>query len=158
MHNDKPTVKALKSLSDSEELKARLEKELQAIVSESKGSIHTSMAVNWEHLQITSHWLWYFKNYWLAKPLNDNMILKLQGYRLYREYRPEKEMTQVDTLSHLPSNKNKDTIDLDVRIELVRFNDKCLNYTRNETRFSYQSFSWDNNNRMARATISKHFY
>lgn len=43
-------------------------------------------------------------------------------------------MTLADTLSHLPCTTNKDTINLDVRIDLVRFNSDHLNDIRNKTR------------------------
>lgn len=43
-------------------------------------------------------------------------------------------MTLVNTLSHLFCTKNKDTVDLDVKIDLVRFSSDRLNDKRNETR------------------------
>ena len=43
-------------------------------------------------------------------------------------------MTLADTLGCLPSTKNKDIIDLKVRIDLVRFSNKHLNDMGNEAR------------------------
>ena len=50
------------------------------------------------------------------------------------EYIPGQEMTLVDTLSHFPSTENTNTIDLDIRVDLVRFRSECLNEIRKETK------------------------
>ena len=50
------------------------------------------------------------------------------------EYIPGLEMTLADTLSRLPSIENTDTIDLDVRVDLVRFRSERLNEVRKETK------------------------
>ena len=50
------------------------------------------------------------------------------------EYIPEQEMTLADTLSRLPSTENTDTIDLDIRIDLVRFRSEHQNEIRKETK------------------------
>ena len=50
------------------------------------------------------------------------------------EYIPRQEMTLADTLSRLPSTENTDTIDLDIRVYLVRFRSKRLNEIRKETK------------------------
>ena len=49
------------------------------------------------------------------------------------EYIPGQEMTLADTLSRLPSTENTDTIDLDIRVDLVRFRSERLNEIRKET-------------------------
>ena len=49
------------------------------------------------------------------------------------KYIPGQETTLADTLSHLPSTENTDTIDLDIRVDLVRFRSERLNEIRKET-------------------------
>ena len=46
------------------------------------------------------------------------------------EYIPGHEMTLADTLSRLHSTKNTDSIDLDIRVDLVRFRSERLNEIR----------------------------
>ena len=69
-----------------------------------------------------------------APPWLQWMIIKLQGYRMQIEYIPGQEMTLADTLSRLPSTENTDTIDLDIRVDLVRFRNERLNEIRKETK------------------------
>lgn len=45
----------------------------------------------------------------------------LQVYQIRIEYKPGKEMTLPDTLSRFLNNRINDTIDLDVRVDFVRF-------------------------------------
>ena len=47
---------------------------------------------------------------------------------------PGQEMTLADTLSRLPSTENTDKIDLDIRVDLVRFRSERLNEIRKETK------------------------
>ena len=69
-----------------------------------------------------------------APPKLQRMIIKLQGYQMRIEYIPGQEMILADTLSRLPSTENTDTIDLDIRIDLVRFRSERLNEIRKETK------------------------
>ena len=62
------------------------------------------------------------------------MIIKLQGYQMQIEYIPGQQMTLADTLSRHPSTENSDTIDLDFRVDLVRFRSEHLNEIRKETK------------------------
>ena len=50
------------------------------------------------------------------------------------EYIPGQEITLADTLSRLQSTENTDTIDLDIRVDLVRFRSERLNEIRKETK------------------------
>ena len=50
------------------------------------------------------------------------------------EYQPGKEIVLADTLSRLPSVHNKETIDLDVRVDFVRFSDERIQELRNKTK------------------------
>ncbi|KAL5021723.1 hypothetical protein ScPMuIL_000878 [Solemya velum] len=56
-----------------------------------------------------------------APPRLQRMLLKLRGYSIQIEYKPVKEMPLPDTLSRLPSTKRSETIDLDVRVDFIRF-------------------------------------
>ena len=62
------------------------------------------------------------------------MLLKPQGYDMEVEYQPGKEIVLADTLSRLPSVHNKETIDLDVRVDFVRFSDERIQELRNKTK------------------------
>ena len=68
-----------------------------------------------------------------APPRLQRMIIKLQGYQMQIKYIPGQEMTLADILSRLPSTENTDTIELDIRVNLVRFRSECLNEIRKET-------------------------
>ena len=50
------------------------------------------------------------------------------------EYIPGQEMTLADTLSRLPRTENTHTIDLDIRVDLLRFRSERLNEIRKETK------------------------
>ena len=50
------------------------------------------------------------------------------------KYIPGQEMTLADTLSRLPSTENTDTINLDIRVDLIRFRSERLNEIRKETK------------------------
>ena len=67
-----------------------------------------------------------------APPRLQRMIIKLQGYQMQIEYILGQEMTLADTLRRLPSTGNTDTIDLDIRADLVRFRNERLNEIRKE--------------------------
>ena len=69
-----------------------------------------------------------------SPPRLQRMLLKLQGYDMEVEYQPGKEIVLADTLSRLPSVHNKETIDLDVRVDFVRFSDERIQELRNKTK------------------------
>ena len=50
------------------------------------------------------------------------------------EYIPRQEMTLAANLSRVPSTENSDTIDLDIRVDLVRFRSERLNEIRKENK------------------------
>ena len=50
------------------------------------------------------------------------------------KYIPGQEMTLADTLSRLPSTENTNTINQDIRVDLLRFRIECLNGIRKETK------------------------
>ena len=50
------------------------------------------------------------------------------------EYKPGKEIVLADTLSRHPSIHNKETIDIDVRVDFVRFSDERIQDLRDKTK------------------------
>ena len=68
-----------------------------------------------------------------APPRLQRMLLKLQGYNFKLEYQPGKELVVADTLSRLPNSTEHETIDLDVRVDRVRFQTDHLNSIREST-------------------------
>lgn len=135
MQNGKPIAYASKSLSDTEKRYACIERELLAIVFGVQ-RFHTYLYGR-QFKVLTDHKplvMILQKTLTSAPPRLQCMILKLQGYQMHIEYVPGKEMTLADTLSRLPSTKNKDTIELDVRVDLVRFSSDRLNDMRTETK------------------------
>ena len=74
------------------------------------------------------------KNLTAAPPRLQQMLLRLQEYDMVIKYRPSKEMLQADGLSILPNNnKNKDVIDLDVKVDFVQFSTEKLTQIRQAT-------------------------
>ena len=61
------------------------------------------------------------KNLSSAPPRLQRLLLKLQGYDYTLEYLKGSEMTTADTLSRLPNEKESQTIDLDIRVDHVKF-------------------------------------
>lgn len=121
IQNKKPIAYASKSLTDTEQRYACIERELLAIV----------FGVQRFHIYLYGHKFKVLTDHKplvmiLQKPLTSapprlqRMMIKLQGYQMQIEYIPGKEMTLADTLSRLPSTENTDMIDLDVRVDLVR--------------------------------------
>ena len=61
------------------------------------------------------------KNLTAAPPRFQRMLLRLQEYDMVIKYRPGSEMLLADGLSRLPSKKNKEVIDLDIKVDFVQF-------------------------------------
>ena len=67
------------------------------------------------------------KNLTAAPPRLQRMLLKLHNYDLHIKYRPGKEMILPDGFSRLPNRQtNNNKIELDIKIDLVRFSTDCL--------------------------------
>ena len=58
------------------------------------------------------------------------MLLRLQEYDMVIKYRPGNEMLLADGLSWLPSEKNKELIELDIKVDLVQFSTEKLTQIR----------------------------
>ena len=135
IQNTKPIAYASKSLTDAEKCYACIERELLAIV----------FGVQRFHIYLYGRQFKVLTDHKplvmiLQKPLTtaprrlQRMIIKLQGYQMQIEYISGQEMTLADTLSRLPSTENTDTIDQDIRVDLVRFRSERLNEIRKETK------------------------
>ena len=113
---------ASKSLSDVEKRYACIERELLAIVF-GMTRFHTylygrqfKVLTDYKPLVMIVQ-----KNLSSAPPRLQRLLLKLQGYNYTLEYLKGSEMTIADTLSRLPNEKESQTIDLDIRVDHVKF-------------------------------------
>lgn len=61
------------------------------------------------------------------------MLLRLQEYDMVIKYRPGKEMLLADGLSRLPNKKNKEVIDLNIKVDFVQFSTEKLTQIRQAT-------------------------
>ena len=131
LQNGRPVAFASKSLSDIETRYACIERELLAIVFGVQ-RFHTylygrSFKVVTDHKPLVMILQKPLVN---APPRLQRMLLKLQGYNFKLEYQPGKELVVADTLSRLPNSSEHETIDLDVRVDHVRFQTDRLNSIR----------------------------
>ena len=134
LQNGRPVAFASKSLSDIETRYACIERELLAIVFGVQ-RFHTylygrSFKVITDHKPLV---MILQKPLVSAPPRLQRMLLKLQGYNFKLEYQPGKELVVADTLSRLPNSTEHETIDLDVRVDHVRFQTDRLNSIREST-------------------------
>ena len=126
---------ASKSLNDTEQRYANIEREMLACVFGAE-RFHTyvfgkQFTIESDHkpLEIISK-----KNLTAAPARLQRMLLRLQRYDYSITYRPGKEMILADSLSRLPSNADDSEIDLDVKVCLIQFSTSRLDELRNETR------------------------
>ena len=135
IQNEGPVAYASKSLSDVEKRYACIERELLAIVFGVQ-RFHTYLYGRYFRI-VTDHKPLVMitqKPVVNAPPRLQRMLLKLQGYNFSIEYKPGKELMLADTLSRLPSLENQETINLDVRVDLVKFQPERLESIRSSTR------------------------
>lgn len=130
-----PVAYASKSLSSAEKRYACIERELLAIVFGTQ-RFHTYLygrkfKVVTDHKPLVAI---IQKGLVNSPPRLQRMLLKLQGYDMEVEYQPGKDIVLADTLSRLPSTHNTETIDLDVRVDFVRFSDERIQELRNKTK------------------------
>jgi hypothetical protein len=117
-----PVAYASKSLSITEQRYACIERELLAIVFGVK-RFHTYLYGRSFHV-ITDHRplvMIMDKPLTSAPPRLQRLLIELQGYNFTITYRPGSENQLADGLSRLPSPHNAATIDLDMRVDHVRF-------------------------------------
>ena len=73
------------------------------------------------------------KNLTAAPARLQRMLLRLQRYDYSITYKPGKEMTLPDSLSHLPKHTTDDTIDLNIKVCFVQFSSNKLAELRGST-------------------------
>ena len=130
----KPIAFASKSLTETEQRYANIERELLAVVFGCEGFrtyiYNCSFEVESDHKPLGMICL---KNLTAAPPRLQRMLLRLQEYDMVIKYRPGSEMLLADGLSRLPSKKNKEVIDLDIKVDFVQFSTEKLTQIRQAT-------------------------
>ena len=113
-----PIAFGSKSLTETEQRYANIERELLAIVYACE-KFHTYLygrpfVAESDHrpLEMIS-----LKNLVAAPPRLQRMLLRLQQYDIAIKYKPGKEMTLADCLSRLPSKEDQHEIELDLRVD-----------------------------------------
>ena len=134
IQDDQPIAYASKALSDAETRYACIERELLAVVFGVQ-RFHTYLfgrpfKVITDHKPLV---MIMSKPLTSAPPRLQRMLLKLQGYNFTIEHQPGSTMALADTLSRLPSTRNRTEIDLDVRVSLVRFSTERISRIRAAT-------------------------
>ena len=133
--NEFGVVYASNSLSGAENRYACIERELLAIVFGTQ-KFHTYLygrkfRVITDHLTLVA----IVQKGLVNCPLRlQRMLLKLQGYDMEVEYQPGREIVLEDLLSRLPSIHNKESNDIDVRVDFFRFSDERIQEQRNKTK------------------------
>ena len=133
LQNDKPVAFASKSLSETEQRYANIEREMLAVVYGCE-RFHTYLygkqfVVETDHKPLE---MIHLKNLSAAPQRLQRMLLRIQSYDLKIRYRPGSMMLVADALSRSPS-KNRTTIDLDVRVDMVQFSSQKLKSIIHET-------------------------
>ena len=131
--NGKLIAFASKSLTETEQRYANIERELLAVVFGCE-RFHTYMygkhfTVESDHkpLEMIQH-----KPLTAAPPRLQRMLLRLQPYNMTVKYRPGEEMVVPDELSRGLS-RNKDHIELGMQLNIVQITEGRLNNIREET-------------------------
>ena len=130
----RPIAYASKSLTPTEPRYACIERELLSIVFGMQ-RFHTYLYGR-EFNVITDHRpLVMIANKPIASapPRLQRMLIQLHGYNFTMTYRPGSQNQLADGLSRLPSPDNVTTIDLDLRVDLVRFSTERLDKVRSDT-------------------------
>ena len=68
-----------------------------------------------------------------APPRLQRMLIQLHGYNFTMTHRPSSQNQLAYDLSRLPSSDNVTTIDIDLRVDLVRFSTERLDKVRRDT-------------------------
>ena len=126
----KPIAFASKSLTDTEQHYANIEQEPLAVVFGCERFwtyiYSCSFEVESDHKPLGMICL---KNLTAAPPQLQRMLLRFQEYDMVIKYWPGNEILLADGLSRLPSKKNKEVIDLDIKVDLVQFSTEKLTQT-----------------------------
>ena len=129
----KPIMYASKSLSDTEQRYACIEREMLAVCYGCT-RFHTYIygkrfTVETDHRPLT---MIHLKNLTAAPPRLQRMLLRLQQYDVTIKYVPGKDLTIPDALSRLPST-NTQHIELDCSVHFVQFSIDRLNNLKSAT-------------------------
>ncbi|XP_047484153.1 uncharacterized protein K02A2.6-like [Penaeus chinensis] len=133
VQDDKPIAYASKSLSETEQCYANIERELLAVVFGCE-RFHTyvygkAFLVESDHKPLEMIQL---KNLTATPPRLQRMLMRLQHYDVTIRYKPGKDLLLADGLSCLPSTDNQH-IGLDRQINFVTFSNEKLVSLRQET-------------------------
>jgi len=130
LQENKPVAFASKSLTDTEQRYANIEREMLAVV---VGCERFHTYVFGKHFVVESDHkpleMIALKNLGAAPPRLQRMLLRLQNYDVSIRYKPGQEMHLADGLSRLPTKKPVH-IDLDLNINFVYFTDNILEQIR----------------------------
>ena len=133
LQQGEPVAFASKSLSETEQRYANIERELLAVVFACERFktyvLGRDFTVESDHKPLEMIAL---KNLVAAPPRLQRMLLRLQPFNCTIKYRPGKEILLADALSQLPSPANT-TIELDMRIDHHGFTTERISQISVET-------------------------
>ena len=132
--NLKPIAFASKALTSAETRYACIERELLAIVYGVQ-RFHTYLYGR-RFLVMTDHKplvMIVNKGIVCAPPRLQRLLLKLQGYDFEIRYQAGKDNTLADVLSRLPSDMDTKDVELDLRVDFIRFSDDRVKAIKEET-------------------------
>ncbi|XP_030851766.1 uncharacterized protein K02A2.6-like [Strongylocentrotus purpuratus] len=131
----RPVAYASKALSSTETRYSCIERELLAIVFGVE-RFHTYLYGRLFHV-ITDHkplLMIMDKPLTAAPPRLQRMLIRLQGYNFQITHRPGLDNLLADSLSRLPSTHNNETVELDLRVDLVQFSSRKVDELKHTTR------------------------
>jgi transposase InsO family protein len=135
VQNDKVIAYASKSLTETEQRYANIEREMLACVF---GAERFHTYVYGEHFTIQSDHrpleMIAKKSLTAAPARLQRMLLRLQRYSYTIQYRPGREMTLADSLSRIPTTRPAQEIKLDLHVSFILFSDDKLQQLREETK------------------------
>ena len=129
-----PVAYASKGLTPTEQRYACIERELLSIVFGTK-HFHTFLYGRNFHV-ITDHRplvMIVDKPLTSAPPRLQRLLIELHGYNFTITHRPGVENQLADGLSRLPSPENNSIIDLDMRVDMIRFSSERMVRLRQDT-------------------------
>ncbi|XP_063607727.1 uncharacterized protein LOC134782233 [Penaeus indicus] len=133
MQNDKPIAYASKSLSETVQRYANIERELLAVVF---GCERFHTYVYGKAFQVESDYkpleIIQLKNLTTAPPRLQHMLMRLQHYDVTIRYKPGKDLLLADGLSRLSSTDNQHIVP-DLQINFVTFSNEKLVTLQQET-------------------------
>ena len=132
--NLEPVAYASKSLSPCEQRYACIERELLAIVFATQRfhqfvyGRHFTVVTDHKPLVMIID-----KSLTAAPPRLQRMLIALQGYNFDIQYDKGQNNTLADGLSRFPNRQNQDTIELDLRVDFIRFSTNKVNELQTHT-------------------------